>query len=191
MLFMKVSHVFIIWEVLKVVVSWCFYFGPTFHLHLFKVYLIKVVIFWNIVCRFAGFFFMRKWPLSPSLDNKIKKNKKIGGVGGDINCVKDGNRNLNFENYLDLFLFCSENCKVLALRAMLKDQVAKKQVSTGYTDVSGEETVESTSIPSSDKPQGTSIVHQIGGECNYALNVDDYSSVMMTPYNWASLPSCP
>ncbi|KAK6140046.1 hypothetical protein DH2020_026181 [Rehmannia glutinosa] len=71
-----------------------------------------------------------------------------------------------------------------------EDQVAKKQVSTGYTDVSGEETVESTSIPSSDKPRGTNNVNQIG-DCNYVLNVDDFSSVMMTPYNWATLPSCP
>ncbi|KAI3473948.1 hypothetical protein Pfo_028522 [Paulownia fortunei] len=80
--------------------------------------------------------------------------------------------------------------EVLALRAILKDQVAKKQVSTGYTEVSGEETVESTSIPSSDKPRGTNDVHQIA-ECSYVLNVDDYSSVMMTPYNWPALPSCP
>ncbi|KAK6147126.1 hypothetical protein DH2020_018038 [Rehmannia glutinosa] len=80
--------------------------------------------------------------------------------------------------------------EVLALRTILKDQVAKKQVSTGYTEVSGEETVESTSIPSSDKPRGTNNVNQIG-DCNYVLNVDDFSSVMMTPYNWATLPSCP
>lgn len=75
------------------------------------------------------------------------------------------------------------------MRAILKDQVAKKQVST---DVSGEETVESTSIPSSDKGRGESNnnVHQMG-ECNYVLNVDDYSPMMMTPYNWGALPSCP
>ncbi|KAL8039635.1 hypothetical protein ABFS82_10G047300 [Erythranthe guttata] len=82
--------------------------------------------------------------------------------------------------------------EVLALRAMLKEQVVNKQVSTGYTEVSGEETVESTSIPNSDKAHGitttTSInnVNQIiMGESSYALNVDDYTSVMMTPYNWA------
>lgn len=78
------------------------------------------------------------------------------------------------------------------MRAILKDQVAKKPVSTGYTDVSGEETVESTSIPSSDKGRGgeSSNIHQMG-ECNYVLNVDDYSPMMMTPYNWGALPSCP
>ncbi|PIM97397.1 hypothetical protein CDL12_30135 [Handroanthus impetiginosus] len=78
--------------------------------------------------------------------------------------------------------------EVLALRTILKDQMTKKQVSNGYTEVSGEETVESTSIPSSDKPNN--INNQIA-ECNYVLNMDDYNQVMMTPYNWATLPSCP
>ncbi|XP_011094442.1 putative homeobox-leucine zipper protein ATHB-51 [Sesamum indicum] len=86
--------------------------------------------------------------------------------------------------------------EVLALRAILKDQVAKKQVSTGYTEViSGEETVESTSIPSSDNtpaPPENVPHHQIP-ECNYVFNVEDYNQVMMTPtpYNWPPLPSCP
>ncbi|CAI9760636.1 unnamed protein product [Fraxinus pennsylvanica] len=79
--------------------------------------------------------------------------------------------------------------EVLALRAILKEQLTKKQASTGYTEVSGDETVESTSIPSSDKPRGgTSIHHQIA-ECNYVLNMEDYNP-MMPPY-WAALPSCP
>ncbi|KAL3628394.1 hypothetical protein CASFOL_027440 [Castilleja foliolosa] len=79
--------------------------------------------------------------------------------------------------------------EVLALRAMVKDQVAKKQVSTGYTEISGEETVESTSIPSSGKPPPPSSdnVNQIA-ECSYVLNMDDYNPVMMTPYNWPTLP---
>ncbi|KAL0309616.1 UNVERIFIED_CONTAM: hypothetical protein Sradi_5903900 [Sesamum radiatum] len=88
-------------------------------------------------------------------------------------------------------------CKVLALRAILKDQVAKKQVSTGYTEViSGEETVESTSIPSSDNtpgPPDNNVPHRQIAECNYVFNVEDYNQVMMTPtpYNWPPLPSCP
>nr|WGS99080.1 HD-Zip15 protein [Salvia miltiorrhiza] len=73
--------------------------------------------------------------------------------------------------------------EVLALRAILKDQVAKKQVST---DVSGEETVESTSIPSSEKGRGEG--NNQMGECNYVLNVEDYSPLIMTPYNWGALP---
>ncbi|CAA2970461.1 homeobox-leucine zipper ATHB-51 [Olea europaea subsp. europaea] len=78
--------------------------------------------------------------------------------------------------------------EVLALRAILKEQLTKKQPSTSCTEVSGEETVESTAIPSSDKPQGTSIHHQIA-ECNYVLNMEDYNT-MMPPY-WAGFPSCP
>lgn len=76
--------------------------------------------------------------------------------------------------------------QVLALRAILKDEVAKKQVSTGYTDISGEETVESTSIPSSDNqdPAAMTNLHQIA-ECNYPLNMEEFN--MMPPY-W---PSCP
>ncbi|KAI3447518.1 hypothetical protein Pfo_004183 [Paulownia fortunei] len=82
--------------------------------------------------------------------------------------------------------------EVLALRAILKEQVAKKQVSTGYTEISGEETVESTSIPSSDKPgpRTNNNLHQIA-ECNYPLNVDDYNNTVMMPPYWAALPSCP
>ncbi|KAL2502673.1 putative homeobox-leucine zipper protein ATHB-51 [Forsythia ovata] len=78
--------------------------------------------------------------------------------------------------------------EVLTLRAILKEELTKKQASTGYTEVSGNKTVESTSIPSSDKPRGTSIHHQIA-ECNYVLNMDDYNH-MMPPY-WTALPSCP
>lgn len=77
----------------------------------------------------------------------------------------------------------------MALRAILKDEVAKKQVSTGYTDISGEETVESTSIPSSDNQDPAAAaamtnLHQIA-ECNYPLNMEEFN--MMPPY-W---PSCP
>ncbi|XP_047983505.1 putative homeobox-leucine zipper protein ATHB-51 [Salvia hispanica] len=73
--------------------------------------------------------------------------------------------------------------EVLALRAILKDQVAKKQASAGCTEVSGEETVESTS---SGKGRGEG--NNQMGECNYVLNVEDYSPMIMTPYNWGALP---
>ncbi|KAK4478707.1 hypothetical protein RD792_014205 [Penstemon davidsonii] len=72
--------------------------------------------------------------------------------------------------------------EVFALRAILKEQVGKKQVSTGYiTDqVSGTETVESTSIPSSEKPPlGT---HQFGVQDNYN------DQIMMPPAYWPVLP---
>ncbi|XP_075500371.1 putative homeobox-leucine zipper protein ATHB-51 [Primulina tabacum] len=75
--------------------------------------------------------------------------------------------------------------EVLALRAIiLKQQVDKKQVSTGYTEVSGEETVESTSIPGSGNPDG---VHQIT-ECNSLLNMEDYNQAVMMPPYWANMP---
>ncbi|GER54263.1 homeobox-leucine zipper protein family [Striga asiatica] len=78
--------------------------------------------------------------------------------------------------------------EVMSLRAILKDQVlAKKQVSTNYTEVSGEETVESTSIPNSVKPCGPHNINEVG-ECSYILNIDDYNPAMMTPYSWAALP---
>ncbi|CAA0830416.1 Putative homeobox-leucine zipper protein ATHB-51 [Striga hermonthica] len=76
--------------------------------------------------------------------------------------------------------------EVMSLRAILKDQVlAKKQVSTNYTEVS--ETAESTSIPSSVKLCGHHKVNEVG-ECSYVLNIDDYNPAMMAPYNWAALP---
>lgn len=88
----------------------------------------------------------------------------------------------------------------MALTAILKDQVAKNQVSTGYTDISGEETMESTSIPSSDKHHPTptaaeaaaaTSLHQMA-ECNYPMNMDDYNNTVMIPPYWAtSMPSCP
>ncbi|XP_047956639.1 putative homeobox-leucine zipper protein ATHB-51 [Salvia hispanica] len=87
--------------------------------------------------------------------------------------------------------------EVMALRAILKEQVAKKQVSTGYTDVSGEETVESTSIPSFEKQHPVvetegmtagSSLHQMA-ECNY---MEEYNNTVMIPPYWAtSMPSCP
>ncbi|KZV14284.1 homeobox-leucine zipper protein ATHB-51 [Dorcoceras hygrometricum] len=77
--------------------------------------------------------------------------------------------------------------EVFSLRATLKDQAAKKQVSKAYTEVSGEETVESTSLPSCDKSGGNG--NQIP-ECSYALNVDDFNPVMMGAAYWADMPSC-
>ncbi|KAL2533584.1 putative homeobox-leucine zipper protein ATHB-51 [Abeliophyllum distichum] len=82
--------------------------------------------------------------------------------------------------------------EVVTLRAILKEQVTKKQVCTGYNaEVSGEETVESTSIPTSNKPRGSSSTHQnIPDQSNYVLNVDDYNPIM--PQYWNVMqPSCP
>ncbi|KAK6779472.1 hypothetical protein RDI58_021656 [Solanum bulbocastanum] len=97
--------------------------------------------------------------------------------------------------------------EVLALRAILKEQATKKQVnSTVYTEISGEETVESTSMPSSNKTitRGITISnHQNNNniinnnnnnniaECSYGFNnVVDGLNPMMPPY-WTTLPTYP
>ncbi|MCD7454042.1 hypothetical protein HAX54_023310 [Datura stramonium] len=68
--------------------------------------------------------------------------------------------------------------EVLTLRAILKEQATKKQVnSTIYTEISGEETVESTSMPSSNKTITRGITTN-------GLNP------VLPPY-WASLPTYP
>ncbi|KAG6412091.1 hypothetical protein SASPL_124757 [Salvia splendens] len=69
--------------------------------------------------------------------------------------------------------------EVMALRAMLKDHVAKNQVSTGYTDVSGEETVESTSIPSSDKQHPVAEAEVMTAVTSlHQMNMDDYNNTV-------------
>ncbi|KAK4730840.1 hypothetical protein R3W88_023828 [Solanum pinnatisectum] len=96
--------------------------------------------------------------------------------------------------------------EVLALRAILKEQATKKQVnSTVYTEISGEETVESTSMPSSNNTitRGITISnHQNNNniinnnnnniaECSYVFNnVVDGLNPVMPPY-WATLPTYP
>ncbi|XP_009758049.1 putative homeobox-leucine zipper protein ATHB-51 [Nicotiana sylvestris] len=78
--------------------------------------------------------------------------------------------------------------EVLALRAILKEQATKKQVnSTVYTEISGEETVESTSMPSSNKTRGiTTSNHQNNNmaECSYVFNVNNVEGFnpVMPPY---------
>ena len=82
----------------------------------------------------------------------------------------------------------------MKLKGMLRDQGTWKQVSTGgYTEISGEETVESTAgaIRSSSKSLGTKHhqQHQNMAECNHILNVEEYNPV--SPPYWGSLPSYP
>lgn len=82
--------------------------------------------------------------------------------------------------------------QVMKLKAMLREHPTRKQVSAGYTELSGEETEESTSvmIRSSDKSQGTNSnqQHQIA-ECNYLFNVEEYNTV--SPSYWGAPPSYP
>ncbi|KAF5737501.1 Homeobox-leucine zipper protein ATHB-51 [Tripterygium wilfordii] len=87
--------------------------------------------------------------------------------------------------------------EVVKLKAIVREQVQggnRKQVST--TDISGEETVESTSVAirSSSKPRSSTSNQQNIAEYNYIFNADDYSPV--TPWNSTTvqpvqLPSYP
>ncbi|GAB2235829.1 hypothetical protein Droror1_Dr00026270 [Drosera rotundifolia] len=87
--------------------------------------------------------------------------------------------------------------EVLKLKAMLMDKATRKQVSTGYTEISGEETVESTSAAMHSMSKGhdgsPQEHHQqappTGAECHYLFSVDEYNTV--SPSYWAALPSYP
>ncbi|XVE96532.1 hypothetical protein REPUB_Repub02eG0230600 [Reevesia pubescens] len=80
--------------------------------------------------------------------------------------------------------------EVMKLKGMLRVQATRNQVSTGYTEISGEETVESTSIRSSDKQRVIANHPHPIAECNYLFNVDEYNPVS-SPYWGVQLPSYP
>ncbi|KAI3822565.1 hypothetical protein L1987_10157 [Smallanthus sonchifolius] len=99
--------------------------------------------------------------------------------------------------------------EVLALRTILKEQVSKRQgagSSTGYTYMSGEETVESTSAATirttNNHPHQLTLgQHQavaatttamVAADSNFMMNYEPASSVPTPSYsNWAVLPSFP
>ncbi|KAL6988310.1 putative homeobox-leucine zipper protein ATHB-51 [Sarracenia purpurea var. burkii] len=91
--------------------------------------------------------------------------------------------------------------EVMTLKTMIKDQAMKNQVSTGNTEISGEDTVESTSVGnrSSCRPAGPggTLSHQHHHhqqnitDGNYVFNVDEYNPVMPPPYWGTVLPSYP
>ena len=83
----------------------------------------------------------------------------------------------------------------MKLKAMLqREQAARKQVSTtGYTEISGEETVESASVAingCNNKPRGTSGHHQIA-DCNFLFSVEEYNPAASSPAYWPGLPPYP
>ncbi|XP_015898574.3 putative homeobox-leucine zipper protein ATHB-51 isoform X1 [Ziziphus jujuba] len=84
--------------------------------------------------------------------------------------------------------------EVMKLKALLREQAARKQISVGYTELSGEETVESTSVAairSSNKSQGMNQQqHQIAACNNSVFNVEEYNTVVSPSY-WGALPSYP
>lgn len=75
----------------------------------------------------------------------------------------------------------------MKLKAMLREQAARKQqVSTGYTEISGEETVESTSVAINGSHK-----HPIA-DCNYLFNVvEEYNPAVSPPAYWGAMPSYP
>ncbi|KAK8553892.1 hypothetical protein V6N13_072822 [Hibiscus sabdariffa] len=82
--------------------------------------------------------------------------------------------------------------EVMKLKGMLIEQATRNQVVS--TDISGEETIESTSIRSSNKPRVVGNSEHPMGECNYVFNVEGYNPVVSSssPY-WdnAQLPCYP
>ncbi|PWA38921.1 Helix-turn-helix motif-containing protein [Artemisia annua] len=85
--------------------------------------------------------------------------------------------------------------EVLALRTILKEHGCKRQaVSTPvYTDMSGEETVESTpmaAIHSSNNPIASATT-DMDADCNYMINYDGATMHTSSYSNWAVLPSYP
>ncbi|KAK8371302.1 hypothetical protein V6Z11_A01G234900 [Gossypium hirsutum] len=81
--------------------------------------------------------------------------------------------------------------EVIKLKGILREQVRRNQVSTVYTEISGEETVESTSIRSSNKPKIAGNNHHPHPACNYLFNVDEYNPVSSPYWGTVQLPSYP
>lgn len=85
----------------------------------------------------------------------------------------------------------------MKLKCMLREQATRKQVSTaGYAEVSGEETVESTSLAmrSSNKPRGLNQHQNINNteQCNYVFNgVEEYNNPAASSPFWGVLSSYP
>ncbi|KAI3746295.1 hypothetical protein L6452_08722 [Arctium lappa] len=90
--------------------------------------------------------------------------------------------------------------EVLALRTLLKEQGKRPAAvsTTGYTDMSGEETVESTSVAairSSNNHPRQQVIDTantaVPVDCNYMLNYDGVAMGTPSYSNWAVLPSYP
>ncbi|XP_057512741.1 putative homeobox-leucine zipper protein ATHB-51 [Actinidia eriantha] len=78
--------------------------------------------------------------------------------------------------------------EVMTLKTMLKDQSKRNQVST---EISGDETAESTSVgnQSAGRLGGTS--HQQMADGGYVFSIDNYNPVAVPPYWGTVLPSYP
>ncbi|KAK8600385.1 hypothetical protein V6N13_059824 [Hibiscus sabdariffa] len=82
--------------------------------------------------------------------------------------------------------------EVMILKGMLMEQATRNQVvPTGCTEISGEETIESSSIRSSNKATGGANSEHPVAECNYVFNVKEYNQVSSPYWANAQLPSYP
>ncbi|XP_021908541.1 homeobox-leucine zipper protein ATHB-22-like [Carica papaya] len=98
-------------------------------------------------------------------------------------------------------VICREKMKlqeeVMKLRGILREEARKKQVSAGYTETSGEETVESASVGSGSGKKARRIKQQIqmgdDHHCNYSLfNIDEYNPLpVSSSYNNNNWPPPP
>ncbi|KAK7337166.1 hypothetical protein VNO77_17728 [Canavalia gladiata] len=82
--------------------------------------------------------------------------------------------------------------EVMKLKAMLREQGLRTQTLGGYTEISGEETVESTSeaLRGSNKPRGKSNIEENAeGYCSFT--VDDYNAVSLPHCHWPAMPYYP
>lgn len=90
--------------------------------------------------------------------------------------------------------------QVIKLKSMLREQGGRnKQVSTGMTEVSGEETVESTSAAAagnSNVKPSTSTSPRVGkqhqnniADCNYLFNVEEYNPAAVSSPFWSVMPA--
>ncbi|KAK8557027.1 hypothetical protein V6N13_035133 [Hibiscus sabdariffa] len=73
--------------------------------------------------------------------------------------------------------------EVMKLKGMLIEQGTRVS-----TDISGEETIESTSIRSSNKPRVVGNSEHPMGECCYVFNVEEYNPVVSASPYWPCYP---
>ncbi|CAL5422241.1 unnamed protein product [Camellia sinensis] len=110
---------------------------------------------------------------------KLLFGSKTDELGGRLSSSNACTTLSNSNSILFLGRNRSSKMRVSALKAMVKDQAMKNiKASAGHTEISGEETMESTSVRnrSSSRHGGTSHPQMAHG--NYAFNVDELNPVM-------------
>lgn len=130
--------------------------------------------------------------LKQEYDIMSKEKQKLQEEVSKIPWMHNKTLDKEKDTYFNSCLFSSELAiveQVSKLKGILREHATRKQASMGYTEVSGEETVESTSITvrSSGKGRG-GLGHQMA-DCNYPYNAEEYNPV--SPPYWGVLPSYP